>query len=74
MSTHLRVVSCWGLDKDVAPGLPCFLDYVGVFPAGESCAPLPSPLEENAQDSDASFRYRWINSAILSLVPITSSL
>lgn len=51
------VVSGWGLDKDVAPGLLCLLDYVGVFPTREICAPLSSPLKENAQDSGVSLRY-----------------
>ena len=67
MLTLLCAVSCWGLDKDVALGLLCFLDYV-VFPAGEGCAPVSSPLEENAQDGVASFRYREMNSTILASV------
>lgn len=34
----LCVVSCWGLGKNVAPGLLRCLGYVGVFPVGERYA------------------------------------
>lgn len=58
LSASLCVISSWGLDKNVAPGLLRCLDYVGGFPVGESCASLSSPLGENAQEGGTSFRDR----------------